>query len=169
MRPHWLVSWFTKDKAIIVMRCSILCVGISPYWAFLNIPFPHDNAHALSVLQQRQWIHQKQNLLPLNFFDAVNFYILTSPFWNVCSIRGFTSLLSIIDGKDRMLWNSPTASKSIPLSILAYLFTMLEREGVIIESVRVDEDGALANKTSLFNRKYPFKPLVDMHPFWMGR
>jgi hypothetical protein len=26
-------------------------------------------------------------------------------FWNVTSIRGFTSLLSIIDAKTRQLWN----------------------------------------------------------------
>jgi hypothetical protein len=32
-------------------------------------------------------------------------------FWTVVSIRGFSSLLSIIDGKDRQLWNFPTASK----------------------------------------------------------
>jgi hypothetical protein len=66
-------------------------------------------------------------------------------FWNLCSIRGFTSLLSAIAGKDRMLWNFPTVSKRIPLSILDYLFTMLDREGVTIENVRVDEDSALAN------------------------
>jgi hypothetical protein len=32
-------------------------------------------------------------------------------FWNLISIRGFSSLLSIIDGKDRQLWNFPPASK----------------------------------------------------------
>jgi hypothetical protein len=31
--------------------------------------------------------------------------------WNITSYRGFTSLLSIIDGKDGVLWNFPTASK----------------------------------------------------------
>jgi hypothetical protein len=68
-------------------------------------------------------------------------------FWNLCSIRVFTSLLSVIDGKDRMLWNFPTASKRVPLSILDYLFTMLDREGATIENVCVDEDGALANNS----------------------
>jgi hypothetical protein len=72
-------------------------------------------------------------------------------FWNVCSIRGFTSLLSVIDGKDRMLWNFPTASKRVPLSILDFLFTMLNREGITIENVRVDEDSALANNSEFFD------------------
>jgi hypothetical protein len=42
-------------------------------------------------------------------------------FWNVTSICGFSSLLSIIDGKDRMLW-------------------VFLHEGVSILSVHVDED-----------------------------
>ncbi len=32
-------------------------------------------------------------------------------FWNLVSIHGFSSILSIIDGKDRQLWNFPPASK----------------------------------------------------------
>jgi hypothetical protein len=68
-------------------------------------------------------------------------------FWNITSIRGFSSLLSIIDGKDRMLWNFPTASKSAPISILEYFFNMLEKEDVVIKCVRVDEDGALAKSS----------------------
>jgi len=68
-------------------------------------------------------------------------------FWNITSIRGFSSLLSIIDGKDRMLWNFPTASKSAPISILEYFFNMLEKEDVVIKCVHVDEDGALAKSS----------------------
>jgi hypothetical protein len=68
-------------------------------------------------------------------------------FWNVTSICGFSSLLSVIDGKDHMLWVFPTASKGHPLDILDYIFTMLQRDGVTILCVRVDEDGALANSS----------------------
>jgi len=68
-------------------------------------------------------------------------------FWNVVSLRGFTSLLSVIDGKDRMLWNFPTASKRCPLQILDYLFAMLQHDGITIQCIRVDEDGALANSS----------------------
>ncbi len=68
-------------------------------------------------------------------------------FWNLVSIRGFTSLLSVIGGKDRMLWNFPTASKRCPLQILDYLFAMLQNEGTTVQCIRVDEDGALANSS----------------------
>jgi hypothetical protein len=68
-------------------------------------------------------------------------------FWNIISIRGFSSVLSFIDGKDRMLWTFPMASKRIPLSILDYFFNIMEKDGIIIKSVWVDEDGALANNT----------------------
>jgi hypothetical protein len=68
-------------------------------------------------------------------------------FWDQQSIRGFTSLLSIIDGKDHMLWNFPTASKHPPIDILQYFFAMLHKENIVIQAVRVDEDGVLANST----------------------
>jgi hypothetical protein len=68
-------------------------------------------------------------------------------FWNVVSIHSFTSLLSIIDGKDRMLWSFPTASKRPPIQILDFFFTMLQHDSIIIQAIWVDEDGALANST----------------------
>jgi hypothetical protein len=68
-------------------------------------------------------------------------------FWNVISVCGFTSLLSVIDGKDRMSWVFPTASKRPPLEILTYLFSMLRHDGITILCARVDKDGALANST----------------------
>jgi hypothetical protein len=68
-------------------------------------------------------------------------------FWSIPSIRGFTSLLSIIDGKDRMLWTFPTANKRPPLAILDFFFTVLEKHNIPVCNVRVDEDGALANSS----------------------
>jgi hypothetical protein len=82
-------------------------------------------------------------------------------FWNILSIRGFTSLLSIIDGKDCMLWNFPTTSKRAPLSILDFFFTMLEHDGVTIQAIRVDEDGALANSTEFSDFLVDRKILLD--------
>jgi hypothetical protein len=46
-----------------------------------------------------------------------------------------------------MLWAFPTASKGAPIDILDYFFCLLEKENVVICSVRVDEDGALANSS----------------------
>jgi len=83
-------------------------------------------------------------------------YVLTSrgqllhmdfSFWNQTSYRGFTSLLSIIDGKNRMLWNFPTANKRPPLAIITYFFSLLAKENITIKTIRVDEDGALANSS----------------------
>jgi hypothetical protein len=75
----------------------------------------------------------------------------------------------IIDGKDRMLWNFPTASKRAPLLILDFFFTMLERDGVTIQAICVDEDGALANSSEfsdfLLTAKFRWILLEDMLPF----
>ena len=72
-------------------------------------------------------------------------------FWNQTSYRGFTSLLSIIDGKERMLWNFPTANKRPPLAIITYFFSLLAKENITIKTIRVDEDGALANSSEFTN------------------
>jgi hypothetical protein len=46
-----------------------------------------------------------------------------------------------------MLWNFPTASKRPPLSIITYFFSLLAKENIIVKTIRVDEDGALANSS----------------------
>jgi hypothetical protein len=94
-------------------------------------------------------------------------------FWNIISIRGFSSVLSIIDGKDRMLWTFPTASKRVPLRILDYFFNIMEKDGIIIKSVRVDEDGALANNTEfchfLFTRSKTLESTGGYASFLNGK
>jgi hypothetical protein len=70
-------------------------------------------------------------------------------FWTITSYRGFTSLLSIIDCKDRVLRNFSTASKRAPISVLTYFFSLLSQNGVTVKCVCVDED-ALA-KSSEFS------------------
>jgi hypothetical protein len=94
-------------------------------------------------------------------------------FWNVTSLRGFTSLLSIIDGKDRMLWNFPTASKRVPLDILDYFFGALNKENIPVLGVRVDEDGALAHNTEfnefLFTRSIPLESTGGYASFLNGK
>jgi len=94
-------------------------------------------------------------------------------FWNIVSIRGFTSLLSVIDGKDRMLWNFPTASKHTPLQILDFLFAMLTHDGVKVQCIRVDEDGALANSSEfcdfLIQRKISLETTGGYASFLNGK
>jgi hypothetical protein len=60
-----------------------------------------------------------------------------------------------------MLWNFPTTSKRAPLSILDFFFTMLEHDGVTIQAIRVDEDGALANSTEFSDFLVDRKILLD--------
>jgi len=94
-------------------------------------------------------------------------------FWNVVSIRGFTSLLSVIDSKDQMLWNFPTASKRTPLQILDYLFAMLAHDGIQVQCIRVDEDGALANNSKfcdfLLERKISLETTGGYASFLNGK
>lgn len=44
----------------------------------------------------------------------------------------------------------PTASKRPPLQIIYYFLAQLRKQNVVIDSIRVDEDGALACSLSLF-------------------
>jgi hypothetical protein len=94
-------------------------------------------------------------------------------FWNVTSIHGFTSLLSINDGKDRMLWNFPTASKRVHLEILDYFFGALSKENILVLGIRVDEDGALANNTEfsefLFARSITLESTSGYASFLNGK
>jgi hypothetical protein len=46
-------------------------------------------------------------------------------FWDKVSLRGFTSVLSIIDAKTRMLWVFCTATKRPPLAVFDYFLHML--------------------------------------------
>jgi hypothetical protein len=94
-------------------------------------------------------------------------------FWNVTSVHGFSSLLSVIDGKDHMLWVFPTASKYLPVDLLNFIFTMLEREGVTILCICVDEDGALLNSTKfttfLTNRTFTMETTGGYASFLNGK
>ena len=56
-------------------------------------------------------------------FDTSNFQLgeiihMGFEFYNVNSIRGFTSMLKVVYEKTRTLWISPTASKRAPVSII---------------------------------------------------
>lgn len=77
----------------------------------------------------------------------VNCYIWLFSFWDVVSVRDFTSLLSIIDTKTRNLWNFPTASKCPPIHILSYFLAILKKKGVQTIAIWVDEDGAFARSS----------------------
>jgi len=82
-------------------------------------------------------------------------------------------LLSVIDGKDRMLWNFPTASKRAPISVLEFFFTMLECDGVTIQGIHVDKDDTLANSSEfcdfLLECKMPLETTGGYASFLNGK
>ena len=42
-------------------------------------------------------------------------------FYNITSIRGFTSMLTVVCAQTRMLWVLPTASKIAPVCIICFI------------------------------------------------
>ena len=65
-------------------------------------------------------------------------------FFNVESIRGFTSTFVAICSATSYLFGFPSRSKRPPLGILKFLVTTLINQDKKVALIRVDEDGALA-------------------------
>ena len=74
-------------------------------------------------------------------------------FYNVTSIYGFTSILTLVCAKTRMLWVSPNASKISPVRIILLILTTLKHGQHPCKGIIVDKDAALENSidvTKLF-------------------
>ena len=86
---------------------------------------------------------------------------------NVISIRGFTSMLTVVCEMTRMLWVFATAPKRAPVRIIRLILTALMNEQLPWKCVRVDEVNLQTQQISktylLKNSKYPCKLLVVMH------
>ena len=72
-------------------------------------------------------------------------------FYNVTSIRGFTSMLTVVCAKTKMLWVSPTAPKRAPVRIIRFILKTLMNEQHPCKIIRVDEDISLENSTDVTN------------------
>ena len=72
-------------------------------------------------------------------------------FYNATSIRGFTSMLTAVCAKIRMLLVFCTASKRAPVRIICFILKTLMHEKHPCKCVIVDEDSALANSTDVTN------------------
>lgn len=68
-------------------------------------------------------------------------------FYNVVSIRGFTSVFTIIDAKTRKLWCFPGPDKRPPIYKLEFFFKTLKSQDITVKEIRVDEGGELAHST----------------------
>ena len=69
-------------------------------------------------------------------------------FFTVTSIRGFTSALDVACASTSYPFGFPTKSKSPPIEILRWIIGTLRSMGYVVNFVRVDEGGELANSSS---------------------
>ena len=69
-------------------------------------------------------------------------------FFTVVSIRGFTSALDVTCASTSYPFGFPTKSKSPPIEILRWLLGTLRSMGHVVNFIRVDEGGELANSSS---------------------
>jgi hypothetical protein len=113
---------------------------------YLLVRFLLDKILALFVLLLHFLIISRPKKLLLFLLVMVNYFIWIFPF-EMFSVLGFSSLLSIIDDKDNQLWNFPTDIKHPPLQIIDYFLAMLQNEGITPITIHFDEDGALAQST----------------------
>ena len=72
-------------------------------------------------------------------------------FYNVTSIRGFTSILTVICEKTIMLWSFPTESKLSPVCTIHFIITTLNNEQCPCKCIRFYECGALEKSTYVTN------------------
>ena len=68
-------------------------------------------------------------------------------FYNVISIRGFTSMITVVCAKTITIWVFHTASKRDPVHIIFFILTTLKNEQHPYKRVRVYEDGSMEKLT----------------------
>ena len=95
-------------------------------------------------------------------YKAGEFFCMDFSFWNATSIRGFTSLLSIICMKTRYSFVFPTRNKRPPLATIQWFISTLRRQGYPVLYVQTDEGGELGRSTDFL------KILTDLHCIYMG-
>ena len=98
---------------------------------------PHGNLH-----NDPHGITVNTDHLKLGKLLHIDFY-----FMNKVSIRGFTSVLNIVDAKGRKLWQFGTPSKRPPLLILRFFLMQLKRMGRECSHIRTDLGGELTRSS----------------------
>ena len=95
-------------------------------------------------------LRRKITALPkYTIFDASNLQPgelihIDFSFYNVTSICGFTSRLTVVCENTRMIWVCPTASKYALFSIVQFIMKIPKNEHQPCKRIRVGEDGDLA-------------------------
>ena len=72
-------------------------------------------------------------------------------FYNATSVRGFTSMLTVVCGKTRILFIFTTAYKLPPVRIIFFILTIFNNKNHPLKRIRVDEDGDLEKSTYVTN------------------
>ena len=72
-------------------------------------------------------------------------------FYNVTSIRGFTSMITVLCAKIIMLWVFPNSSKRSHVRIIRFILATLLNEQHLYKRVRFDGDIPLENSTDVTN------------------
>ena len=70
--------------------------------------------------------------------QPVEHVYIDSAFYNVTSIHGFISMITVVCVKTRMLWVFSTASKRAPVRITQFILTKMMNEQHLFKRVRVD-------------------------------
>ena len=68
-------------------------------------------------------------------------------FWNIQSIRGFASLLSVVCQTTRFSFTFPTRHKRPPLSTISWLIKILRKQGFPVTYIQTDEGGELGRSS----------------------
>ena len=69
---------------------------------------------------------------------------------NKTSIRGFTTVLNVVDAKTRKLWLFGTPGKSPPIDIIRFFLVQLFHMGRLVLHIRTDLGGKLAGCAELY-------------------
>ena len=72
-------------------------------------------------------------------------------FYNITPISGFTSMITVVCTKTRMVSVLPTASKISPVHIIRFILTIPMNEKHPYKHVRVDGDNAWEKSTDVTN------------------
>ena len=95
--------------------------------------FPKVSTVETSKLQSRELVHVEFS------------------FYNVSSVRGFSSMTTFVYERTRMIRELRTGSKQSPVRIILFILKTFKNEQCPCKHLIVDEDGALENSTDVTN------------------
>ena len=185
IRKSSLHPWLESSIALSI---DIPCIGnssipsTSPFWKCCEINFPIPNPYCPTKTLSKKLnqapcticytskvkIPSKGTTVDTNNLQLGEHIHVDFAFYNMTYICGFTSMLTTVCPKTRMLWLFPTAYKWCPVCIIRFILTTLKNEQHPYKCVGVDEYGDLVNSSFsptnlLMTSSSLWKLLVVMH------